>query len=59
MAGGPIISGGSPRMEALLFLGLVVFGCVLLSPQLTGEVLSKAPWLGPLFDLAKRALNSK
>jgi len=52
---GPIISGGSPKTEVLLFLLLFIFACVLLSPHLTHQVLSKVPWLEPFFNWMRKA----
>jgi hypothetical protein len=56
---GPIISGGSPRMEALFVIALISLLLVVMSPELASMVLRRLPWFAPLFGWIQHALNSK
>jgi len=57
MMGGPIISGGKPRLEALFLVALVTLLCVLMSPQLTAMILGYVPQLAPVLDWLHRVLD--
>jgi hypothetical protein len=50
---GPIMSGGKPRLEVLLFVVLVALLLVLMSPRFTSMIVRKLPWIAPLFHTLK------
>lgn len=54
---GPIISGGNPRLEALLFFALLVAIVVIGMPEFSSIVLHKLPWLAPLFNWLRPILE--
>jgi hypothetical protein len=54
---GPIISGGSPWLEALFLVALVSLLFVMMSPQLTSMIVANVPWLAPVLDWLHRVLD--
>jgi len=56
---GPIISGGSPRLEAFLGMALVVLIVVIMTPEFSSLVLERLPWLAPLFHWLDQILEPK
>jgi hypothetical protein len=57
--GGPIISGGNPRIEAFVFLLMVVLGMVIMVPELTALVVSKIPWAAPFLYWLRDAMDKR
>ena len=55
---GPIISGGNPKLEALLFIALFCVFAVLISPELTSMVLNRMPWLAPVLHWLHHVLDA-
>lgn len=58
MIAGPIISGGNPRLEALLAIALLVLLALVMIPEFGSMVLEKLPWLAPLFHWSLHILDS-
>ena len=57
MGGGPIISGGNPKIEAFCIIVLVSLFFVLISPEITSMVLNQVPWLAHVLDWLHRVLD--
>jgi hypothetical protein len=57
MSVGPFVSGGRPLFEALVFVLAVALLGVLIVPQLSSLVVSKFPWLAPIFDWLRHMLG--
>ncbi len=54
---GPIISGGSPKLEAFFFMLMVVILMVIIVPELTSLVVSKLPWAAPILYWLREAME--
>ncbi len=59
MSVGPIVSGGRPFLEALVFvLGVALLG-ISMVPELSSMVVSKFPWLAPILDWLRQMLDRR